>query len=71
MSPRNTSIERSKNEITNFSILTKNICNKKISVVENRKYEYKTKFREYLAVEETLINNSDILLQNTRIDVIF
>jgi hypothetical protein len=71
MSSRNTGIERSEIEITNFSILTENICNKKITVVENKKYKYKTKFREYLAVEGTLINNSDVLLQNIRVDVIF
>ncbi|MBA7531420.1 hypothetical protein ES705_23632 [subsurface metagenome] len=71
MSSRNTGIERSEIEITNFSILTENICNKKITVVENKKYKYKTKFREYLAVEGTLISNSDVLLQNIRVDVIF
>jgi hypothetical protein len=71
MSPKNMGIERSKIEITNFSILTKKMCNEKISVLENRKYKYKTKFREYLAVEGTLINNSDVSLQNIRVDVIF
>jgi len=70
MSPRNMGIERSKIEITNSSILTENICNKKISVLGNRKYKYKTKFREYLAVEGTLINSSDVSLQNIRADVI-
>jgi len=71
MSPKNTGIERSKIEITNFSILTENICNEKINILENRKYKYKTKFRKYLAVEGTLINNSDVSLQNIKFDVIF
>ena len=51
MTPKNMGIKRSKIEITNFSILTKSICNEKINVLENRKYKCKTKFREYLAVE--------------------
>jgi len=70
MFPINMGIERSKIEITNFSILTENIC-KKISVLGNRKYKCKTKFWEYLAVEGSLINNSGVSLQNVRVDVIF
>ena len=71
MTSRNTGIEHSKIEIISFSILSEKKCNEKISVLENRKYKYKTKFREYLAIEGTLINDSYLLLQNIRIDVIF
>jgi len=71
MSPKNMGTEHSAVEITDFSVLTENVCNARISISTNKKYKYKTKFREYLAVEGILMNNSDNFLNNVRIDGIF
>ncbi len=71
MSPKNMGIEHSTIEITDFSVLTENVCNEKISVSTIKNYKYETKFREYLAVEGVLMNNSDNFLSNVRIDAIF
>jgi hypothetical protein len=71
MTPRNIGINRSSIEIKDYSILNEKVCNREVSILENKKYKYKTKFREYLAVEGILLNNSEISLNNIRIDGIF
>jgi len=64
-------INRSTIEIKDFTVLIEDVCNTKINISTNKKYKYKTKFREYLTVEGILKNNSVNFLSNVRIDSIF
>ena len=71
MAPRDMGIYHSSIQIKDFSILTGEVCSRKVEIFEDKKYTYKSKFREYLAIDGTFMNNNDIPLDNVRIEGVF